>query len=201
MKKDIICLILLVLPTSLLAQVDQSEFATCAVIDGDLARLECYDSLATESGLAGPQQVTTAVNGVEKWSVDIKTNPIDDSTTVTLILRADSGQSRFGQPIALVARCRSNSTDLYINWQDYLGSEASVLARVGSGQAVTSRWSLSTDKQASFHPSPINFLKELIEADRLVAQVTPYNESPVTAIFNLSGIQNAIKPLRETCSW
>jgi type VI secretion system protein VasI len=40
-----------------------------------------------------------------------------------------------------------------------------------------------------------------MDADNLVAQITPYNESPVTAIFDTSGLENAIKPLRETCNW
>ncbi|WP_257025488.1 type VI secretion protein [Pseudoalteromonas sp. MIP2626] len=41
----------------------------------------------------------------------------------------------------------------------------------------------------------------MLTSDKLVAQVTPYNESPATAIFNTTGLKNAIKPLRETCNW
>ena len=41
----------------------------------------------------------------------------------------------------------------------------------------------------------------MLTSTKLVAQVTPYNESPVTAIFNTAGLENAIKPLREICSW
>ena len=38
-------------------------------------------------------------------------------------------------------------------------------------------------------------------SDKLLAQVTPYNENPVTAIFNTRGMIEAIKPLRQTCHW
>jgi hypothetical protein len=60
---------------------------------------------------------------------------------------------------------------------------------------------MSTDSQATFHPQAIPFLKSLVQANKLVAQVTPYNASPVTAIFDTTGLGNAIKPLRETCNW
>lgn len=183
------------------AQVSSNELAVCAAIDGDLERLECFDQVSISHNLKGPEQVQTNIEGHGKWAVTENVNPIDDSKTVILRLRADSGQSRFREPISLIARCQSNSTDLYIVWNDYLGSEASVLTRIGSKNAETSRWSLSTDSQATFRRNPIDFLKDLLEADRLVAQVTPYNGSPVTAIFDTSGLQNAIVPLRQTCGW
>lgn len=198
--KKIVALLLLSSQISY-AAVDEASFAMCAVIDGDLARLECFDILAAENRLDGPQAVEIDVDGVGKWIVDVKTNPIDDSTTVTLVLAADSGQGRFGESISLVARCSSNKTDIYINWNDYLGSEAQVLTRVGTNTAETANWSMSTDSKGTFHRNPENFIRELLETNKLVAQTTPYGESPVTAIFNLEGIANAIKPLRETCGW
>jgi type VI secretion system protein VasI len=170
-------------------------------MEGDLSRLECFDSLAKKKNLDGRQVQPTSITGKGKWNVSVDVNPIDDSKTVTLILDADSGASRWGKPVYLVARCQSNATDLYIGWSDFLGSEADVLTRVGDNKAITQRWSMSTDKKATFHSKPIPFLKEMLTSSKMVAQVTPYNESPVTAIFNTSGLDNAIKPLRETCNW
>jgi type VI secretion system protein VasI len=184
-----------------ISAIDDKEYAKCAVIDGDLARLECFDNLAKKKNLDGRQVQPTTIAGKGKWKVSVDVNPIDDSKTVTLVLDADSGKNRWGTPVFLVARCKSNTTDLYIGWNDYLGSEADVLTRVGDNKAVTQRWSMSTDKKASFHRKPIPFIKEMLTSPKLVAQVTPYNESPVTAIFNTTGLKNAIKPLRETCRW
>lgn len=184
-----------------LAEISDSEFAGCAVVKGDLARLECFDSLAVEKNLDGRQTIPTDIDGKGKWNVGVDTNPIDDSRTVNLVLRADSGASRFGEAVFLVARCQSNSTDLYINWNEYLGSEANVLTRVGSSKAVTKSWSMSTDSQATFHRRPIGFLKKMLGVNSLVAQITPYSKSPVTAIFDTTGLTNAITPLRETCGW
>ena len=178
--------------SNLYAAIDEKEYAKCAVIEGDLARLECFDNLAEVKKLDGRQVQPTSIAGKGKWQVSVDVNPVDDSKTVTLVLNVDSGKNRWGNAVFLVARCKSNSTDLYIGWNDYLGSEADVLTRVGDNKAVTERWSLSTDKKATFHRKAIPFLKEMLTSTKLLAQVTPYNESPVTAIFNTSGLENAI---------
>lgn len=200
-KKITIMATALVFSVGSYAAIDDKKYAKCAVIEGDLARLECFDNLAQEKNLDGRQLQPTSIAGKGKWNVSVDVNPIDDSKTVTLVLDADSGKNRWGKPVYLVARCKSNTTDLYIGWNDYLGSEADVLTRVGDNKAITQRWSMSTDKTATFHRKPIPFLKEMLTSSKMVAQVTPYNESPVTAIFNTSGLENVIKPLRETCSW
>lgn len=193
--------ILLLLTANSSAAINEKEYAKCAVVEGDLARLECFDNLAKSKELDGRQVKATSIADKGKWTVTVDVNPIDDSETSTLFLEADTGINRWGKPVYLIARCRSNKTNLYIGWNDYLGSEASVLTRIGSNKAITQSWSLSTDSKATFHNKPIAFLKEMLSAQKLLAQVTPYNESPVTAIFNTTGLENAIKPLRKNCKW
>ncbi|MCX2499494.1 type VI secretion system-associated protein TagO [Plesiomonas shigelloides] len=187
--------------SSAYANTSNKEIAKCAIIEGDLARLECFDNIAKENNLDSKQPQPVEISEKGKWDVDINVNPIDDSKTVTIVLDAESGKNKWGDAVYLVARCKSNSTDLYIGWNDYLGHETSVLTRIGDNKAVTQRWALSTDKKATFSPKAVSFLKEMLKSQKLIAQVTPYNESPVTAIFNTTGLENAIKPLRETCGW
>lgn len=201
MKKALLILILMFFSFNSYSAIDEKKFAICASVDGDLSRLECFDKLAKQNNLDGPQSETKLISESGKWKVEVEVNPIDDSKTVTMVLPASSGESSWGKTIYLIARCKSGKTELYINWQDYLGSESYVLTRVGKKEAVTRKWSLSTNSQASFHPNPISFLKEMLLSSKLVAQTTPYSDSPVTAIFDTSGMENSIKPLRETCNW
>jgi type VI secretion system protein VasI len=185
------------------AKMTYDEFSelvkTCAKKSNSVERLACFDGLVESMGLA-PQMSALPTEG--KWSVSTKTNPLDDSKTVAMVLFADEGTSSYGERVSLVLRCKSNTTTAYINWKEYLGSEANVTYRIGTGDARTSRWSLSTDSQASFFPSnDISFIKQLMEADRFVAQVTPYSEDPETAVFDIRGLSQAVVPLRETCNW
>ncbi|HHD81926.1 MAG TPA: hypothetical protein ENK94_01905, partial [Campylobacterales bacterium] len=68
-------------------------------------------------------------------------------------------------------------------------------------QAVTKRWSISTDHEATFPPKSIGFTKDLIKHDKLLVQLTPYGDSPVMTTFDIGGLEEAIKPLRKACNW
>jgi len=178
-----------------------NDLAKCAAITGELARLECYDGLSKTFKLSPQPLLPKPSEESGKWKSYSKTNPIDDSTTVIVSLEADTGTNDRGEKTSLVIRCKSNETDLLVNWDDYLGRDAYVLSRVGNNKAKTQTWSITTDSKGAFHPSPIAFIKELLTADKLVTQITPYNESPVTSVFSTAGLSNAIKPIRDTCKW
>ena len=137
-------------------------------------------------------------------------NPIDDSITVTALLEADSGKSSRGETVYFVARCKSNKTEVYINWQDYLGDDSSsvyekwkhVTVRIGNLESEQQKWSISTDNNATFAPTWAgDLLKKMSEHQRLIVQTTPYNENPVTALFDTSGMAARLAPLAETCGW
>ena len=173
--------------------------ANCSGIDGDLDRLECYDQLAKSNNLFVQQEISSNLDDKGKWNVSKKINPLDDSETATLILYADSGENYLGKKVYLVIRCQSSEVELYIGWNNYLGSEALVTTRVGSNKAVKNYWSLSSDSQATFSRNSKKLIKEMLSKQKFVAQVTPYSDSPVTAIFDISGLTNAIKPIFDIC--
>ncbi|QUM82853.1 hypothetical protein HWV01_08410 [Moritella sp. 5] len=186
----------LLLAANASATITEKEYAKCAIVEGDLVRLECFDNLAVAKKLNVRQVKPASFVGKGKWYVSV-----DGSKAITLTLNADSGKNRWGKPVSLVVRCKNNTTDLYIGWNDYLGLEASVLTQVGTHKAMTQNWSMSTDKNTTYHNEPIPFIKEMLDSPKLVTQVTLYNKSAITAVFNTSGLENIIKPLRERCGW
>lgn len=147
----------------------------------------------------------------DDWIVDRSTNPLDDSTTIVSILHATEGVGGFdSSPITLVARCQSNTTEVYVNWNDFLGDDdlgnvrstrKRVTYRFPPADATTELWGVSTDNEATFVTRPIPFLRTLVVNERLVMQTTPYGESPILAIFDLAGGNAAIEPISDTCNW
>ena len=139
-----------------------------------------------------------------QWRVSRSTNPLDDSTTVVAVLDAAQGAGGLfrNEPVRLIARCRSNRTEAYIVWHDYLGlDDQRVTYRFPPAQARTETWGLSTDNDSTFVRRAIPFLRTAAENTRLVVQTTPYSESPTTAIFNLAGASDALAQIAETCEW
>ena len=210
-------LAMIALPAMALAQTQpqdsdpRREIAQCAVIDGMLERLQCYDDLAKALDLDGPQPVATGVTApaIGKWEVQRSSNPLDDSQTVVLALDADQGSSRWGNKVQLYVRCQSNISELFIVWHDILGNDGGlrnkfkrVTIRVGSDTATTQDWGLSTDSKATFAPgSPIPLIRNLARTDSFVAQITPFGAAPITAIFDTTGLTEALAPVMEVCGW
>ena len=181
------------------AEVDGKEIASCAAKKGALEKLECYESIARKYELDKPrgQQVDQPTKG--KWRTSLEINPIDDSRTATATLRASTGGGALRNAPSLVVRCKSGQLDIYVNWDNYLGSEAYVTFRMGKAPAQRSFWSLSTDSKATFARKPLDYLRKMNGVNQVVAQVTPYNESPVTAIFDMEGYSEASETIRNTC--
>lgn len=201
MNKTLISLLLLLITLHAYAQVDESEFSKCSRIQGELARLSCYDELAKSNDISHPTPQISDSDKHGKWLVTTEANPVDDTQTAIAILTADSGTNKWGKSITFVARCKSNQTEAYINWDDFLGHDASVLTRIGSEKAKTNNWDLSSDYKSTFSRQPVQFLKGMLKSNKLLAQITPYNDNPITAVFDITGFDAAVKPLRELCKW
>lgn len=203
MKLGQITLALLAL-TSLASEaaIEDRQVASCAAMKNPIERLACYDKLADTHDLA-PKTVATPAHGKGKWHTSTSTDPLTDKAIYVATLDADSGRGRFGEGIDMVVRCAKGETDLYINWESFLGTDGiSLTYRVGKAKAVKSTWLVSTDNKSSFYPgSPVSTLKAMIDTDSFVANVTPYSESPVTATFDTSGAKEALSDIRTACKW
>lgn len=189
-------------PVVAVAEIEDQEVATCAAKTSVVERIVCYDDMAKRHDLAPSARATTPEQS-GKWWTNTKTDPLNDQSVYSAGLAADSGQGRFGDNVSLVVRCSNNRTEMYINWQTFLGLDATrTTYRIGSDQAVTSSWTNSTDNQAAFFPgSPVGTLKRMLAETSFVANVTPYGENPITAIFDTTGIQAALSDIRQGCNW
>lgn len=154
---------------------------------------------------ATAQVIPSATPYPRKWVVSTGQNPLDDTTTTSLQLIADEGTGTYGDPIRLVLRCESGKTDAYLIWYSFIGiDDAQVTVRIDSDPATTATYGISTNNQATFmRSSPETFVRNLVDRDaqRFVASVTPYSESPIVAVFDVAGLSAVVGPLRSECGF
>ena len=174
----------------------------CAQIGIQQIRLKCFDELAVRESKNTPKKEEPVFNVNGKWNVSVKSDPVDDIKTVTLSLASEDSQY-----IRMIIHCKSDKTTFYIHWNTALvtyNDMTPVLSRIGKEDAIKSLWPLSISEESIFHPDrpPISFIKKLISNDTYLARVTSRtNPNPFTAVFDIKGLGNAIKPLMETCHW
>lgn len=207
MKVSALLPVLMLLPGAALADL-AGDMAACRALDSDLQRLVCYDAVALEGAApaAAPAAAPSEAAPAGQWVTDVKVNAMDDTKTVVALLQSSEGAGPFGRKPGLILRCQSRQFEAYISWNDYLGSDGGhnsgtkeVTARFDAATPVSAMWFTSTDSTSTFAPAPQTLFKQIRAAGRLVAQVTPYNSGPVTAVFDLAGVEAATEVLRAEC--
>ncbi|MGJ4734843.1 hypothetical protein [Leptospira levettii] len=177
-----------------------NELKSAALIDGDELRLKTYDTILENYQLKQKKPKQERIH--TKWEVSIDTNPLDDTKIFLFYLVADEGKSSWDQKILLMIRKSSNGDELFINWGSYLGSEAFVTLRVGKSVASMTQWNLSTDGKATFYSgSTIELIREIATSEKIVAQCTPFNENPITAVFDVRGFRKLAEKYNKELEW
>ena len=205
MKKKLLVLLLPIIFTdfAFAESLSISTIGSCKSINDNNQRLACYDAAF---------EVNTSVvetNSKSKWVIIEDVSPIDDSKTVRLSLKSDSPiKSDFSQVIpTLNIQCKERETDFYINFNIFLSThDIKPITRIDSDKAVNGvEWSISTDYKALFYPGSqkkINeFIKTLKDKKKFFIQVTPFSKGSINTTFDLTGLDEAIKPVREVCNW
>ena len=164
-------------------------------------QLEVSDVSTDESHVpdAAPDPVRPPQPMTGSWTVEERTDPITDVVDVFSTLPSESGDQ------ILVVRCMQNVTGVMLLWGDYLGSDdaPNVTHRFDDDDPQTLLWPMTTSSNGHLRTSgnAISFARQLLDAGRLAARTTPFRESPVTAIFALTGVHNALAPVRAACGW
>jgi len=188
-------------PTSTVPALDAKALIRCAAEANTVKRLACFDAFAKAHELT-PSTRETTTNAEGKWRTSTDKDPLTDKSVHYAMLEADEGRGRFGESIGLIVRCKSGKTEAFINWNTFLGSDGlNVTSRIDKAPASNSYWTISTDHKASFMPQQVVILKRFEGASSYVVNLTPYGESPITAIFDITGASEAFKDIRRDCKW
>jgi type VI secretion system protein VasI len=126
--------------------------------------------------------------------VNEEQSPLDDSRNVYLSTRSlqmTLGTLRLPVTPTLHLRCAENTTSIFVTWETVLDNESvEVTTRIDKLPAKSNYWNVSTDFEAVGlwnGAEAIPFIRSLFGHDRLLVRVTPYGDSPPTAVFNIEG--------------
>lgn len=174
----------------------------CADIGDNHSRLACYDA---------EYRPATSVSSDSVWTVRQDVSPIDDSTAVFMtVLSSERIPTRLGREdyATLSLRCQENTTSLILGFAgNHMTSHqqyGNVTLRLDGETAQTKRMNESTNRRSLglwSGGSSIPYIRSMFGHDTLTVRATPYSESPITVQFPITGLEDAIQPLREACNW
>lgn len=202
-----------VLPSFLLASSLVASPVECHAIDEDTLRLSCYDRV-TEYSPPEPDQIDQEDPAdFGEWSISERRSEMTDFQNIFASLSSENQvwhqydfQRRTGRARLLV-RCMDNRTALTIGMDGKFladnGGYGSVSVRIDDATARTYRFRESTDNMVLglWRGSAIPLLKNLIGAEEVRFEITPFNESAQVMRFDVRGIDNVIARVRDRCSW
>jgi type VI secretion system VasI family protein len=160
---------------------------------------------ATHAGpvVETPAPAPEVPNPLGAWMISRSRSAMTDSEDVQASLMSSTFYAdwlgRIHTPVLWIS-CRENETAVYLN----LGAppeQAHVRMRLDKDEARRHTGTVSTDGNSIFLPSPISRVKELEGHENLIVEWTPFQISPVTAEFRLTGVDVAIADVREACGW
>jgi type VI secretion system protein VasI len=144
------------------------------------------------------------------WIRSGSTSAMDDSTGITFSLEAINeieGWPRQRVRPTLIVRCHERRTDVYVvtgmSSQPVYGEldKGHVRVRFDDEQSRNELWSESTDSKALFAPNPVSMARRIAKAKTLLLEITPFNSSPDTIRFYVSGFDAHLDDLVKTCRW
>lgn len=138
-----------------------------------------------------------------RWIPHDERDPITDAHNVGT-MTFDVAQDR-STPIlrarALMLRCQAGKLEAIIDFATFLGHDGDrVVTRIDSLKPEREKWSLATNEHGVFYGGDVRrLLERLSGASRYAAQVIPYHSGPLTAIFDVTGVDSATAPVLAAC--
>ena len=187
----------------------------CPASMPDTLRLACYDAMHEvididgSAGNASGSNSASSPETVSDWRVEERVNRMTDTRDVFLVSEARDTircNSRDVRP-ALILRCLSGETATILQTGCFMsdtGDYPRVTYRIDDAAAIPRTFEISTDNMALANFREGNaraFIKRMLTADVIAIQFMPFNDNPKISEFDISGLREAIAPLRESCGW
>jgi len=103
-----------------------------------------------------------------------------------------------------VLRCKEKDTDvMFTRPSTFVGSGQSikVLVRIDDGKSIETMWLPSTDGQAVFAPSAIQFIRALPDKGKLFIRAFGYEGKNADGEFKLGNVSEVRQKIALACNW
>ncbi|MGY5451905.1 type VI secretion system-associated protein TagO [Agarivorans sp. MS3-6] len=208
-KKGLIATLMLVAPWSNAAEVDSLN--RCVSVVDHLERLQCYDStmrdLQTNEGSTqthiskkAAAFVATPLVATGNWT--LKRDADDEENNVLALLKVDTNESSAPQGTTLRIKCREGKAELSIAWLAYIGRDVYVTSGEKGQKGKRENWRLTDNDTTSIYPfNTSDFINELYTMDYYLAQVQPVSDGALVANFNVTGLEETLRPHKVLCGF
>lgn len=156
--------------------------------------------MGTTAALGAGETANAADFG--KWQVKLHADPMNDSSIALVMIQSEADD------VTLGLNCRKDTDDVGIIWRRFLGGEEingeeqkDIIYRVDQGQPIVATWKVMPDRTTVRAFTPEGFVREIRDSSRLVLQVEPYQEMPLTVVFETKGLRDALLATTPECDW
>ena len=154
--------------------------------------------------LVGYTPIVQNTGSKGSWILNETTSPVTGAKTAVIFLIGGEGSTKYlNIPPALYIRCQDKQMDVFVNFAAYIGSSNNTISyKIGSDAFKSERWAISDGGTALFYPAnDQEFAQSLFNKTSFAVEVQSYSNGKMTGIFDVSGVENAITPVRQACGW
>jgi type VI secretion system protein VasI len=132
-----------------------------------------------------------------------------DQKIVTMSLAADGKDASNPNAVILMLTCSKENGAVGIAWEhQFLGGEDNsygrykeITFRADKSAPFAEDWRVLDDGTTARADDAAGFIKKVRNGSRLVAKVAPYQEQPITVVFETTGLLEALMSARPECDW
>ncbi|MDR9775012.1 hypothetical protein RJJ65_20615 [Rhizobium hidalgonense] len=135
-----------------------------------------------------------------KWQVNVHKDAMDDSRFIIIMLQSED------DGVVLGVNCRGSDSSVGIVWDRFLGGEKiggveykPMVYRVDDKQPLRTDWPVMSDRSTTRADAPERFVSEVMSGERLAIRIEPYQNAPLTVLFDTKGLTSVLMANRPEC--
>ena len=145
------------------------------------------------------------IDSLMSWRTSRETDVMTDDVRVIVMKGAIEGKDDSDLPYMMSIRCENKKTILAFHWNTYIRLEtAPIQLRVDQGRPNTTNWNVTEGGHTTYWPQHRHIpgmIKRWFDAERIIVRTSAYGRGDITAIFDVSDLEEGVVPVREACDW